>query len=140
MNSASLALVFVISRCQTKFPKGNLILAVSSFPSIQIFFFFKFFQDFLWGDFMALCQGAGSFCQLDMSSSWHFSKSKFFYLMFCQCFILSTWHIISSTFHQLDISSTWHFINLTFHQLDISLTLHFINLTFCQNTKILSTR
>ncbi len=77
---------------------------------------------------------SNSFCQLSISSNFHFINFPSHQLS-----ISSTFYFINFTFHQLSISSTFHFINLNFSQAVIFSTHHFFNLAFCQFT-VLSPR
>jgi len=95
--------------------------------------------------------GARTFCQFDISATWHFVK-----MTFCQhdrhsvnmtigeIDIFSTWHCVRMTFCQHDFLSiwyfcqhdillTWHCVKMTFCQHDILSIWHFVKMTFCQN-------
>ncbi len=87
--------------------------------------------------------GATSFCQLEISSTYHSVYLTFRQLdvsSICQFDISSTYHSAYLTFRQLDVSSTcqfdilstWLSVNLTFCQIDNLSTCHYINLTFYQ--------
>ncbi len=52
-------------------------------------------------------KGTRPFCQLDISSTWHF-----IYWTFCLLHIFSPWHIFTLKFCQLEILSTFFFLIL----------------------------